>query len=290
MLRAAVSRSVTLNLRLADRLPSVQVDAGQVLQAVMSLVINASEAIGEAVGEVIVATAEQACDAACLDGSRLEEKPAPGKFVYLEVSDTGCGMDAVTLERLFDPFFTTKFTGRGLGMSAVHGILRGHQGAILVDSRVGAGTQVRLLLPVATTASATPTARDARSGTVLVVEAEDSVQHLMVAVLQRFGYTTLGARSSAEAVRFLDEQDADIGCVIMDMTAPGSGAVAAGFELCRLRPDLKVILSSGYDEAEARQQCAGVPLAGFIQKPFQLAHLREVVERVLAAGGGNTCD
>lgn len=149
MLAASVAPDVTISLQLDADLPPVQADAGQMQQLLMNLVSNAAEAIGERVGAVSVATGQQACDGAILSRSRLDEKPPPGRFVYLEVTDNGEGMNAATQERLFDPFFTTKFTGRGLGMAAVLGIVRGHGGAIIVDSAVGRGTAVRVYFPVA---------------------------------------------------------------------------------------------------------------------------------------------
>jgi PAS domain S-box-containing protein len=149
LLRSAVSRMVTLNLQLGRELPSVRADAGQFQQVVMNLLTNASEAIGDVPGVVTITTGVSGCDRECLSRSVIEQKPEPGRFVWLEVSDTGAGMDAETRQRMFDPFFSTKFTGRGLGLSAVLGIVTGHGGAIMVDTAVGRGTTVRVLLPAA---------------------------------------------------------------------------------------------------------------------------------------------
>jgi PAS domain S-box-containing protein len=148
MLRTAIPRTVTLKINLADGLPPIEGDSGQLQQMVMNLITNAAEAIGDQPGVVSLATGTQECDEEVLRHSRLQDRPSPGRYVWLEVSDNGCGMTKETQERLFEPFFTTKFTGRGLGMSAVLGIVRGHQGAIMVDSAVGQGTTVRVLFPV----------------------------------------------------------------------------------------------------------------------------------------------
>jgi len=148
-LRSAISRTVTLVLQLDRELPQVRADQAQFQQVVRSLVANASEAIGDAPGDVTIATVAIDCDPEYLNHSVIEQKPAPGRFVCLKVSDTGAGMDAETRQRMFDPFFSTKFTGRGLGLSAVLGIVKSHGGAIMVDSEVGRGTTVRVLLPAA---------------------------------------------------------------------------------------------------------------------------------------------
>jgi signal transduction histidine kinase len=166
MLSALVSRRVTFDLALDGGLPPIMADEGQMQQVVMNLITNASEAIGDAVGTIRLATRVQEFDQSALNASRVEEKPTAGRYVVLEVRDNGCGMDSETLHRLFDPFFTTKFTGRGLGMSAVQGIIRAHQGAFLIESSPGAGTAIRVLFPMAsapqTVESITaPPARDA---------------------------------------------------------------------------------------------------------------------------------
>ena len=147
MFAAAVSKKLTLELRPDRTVPPVLADVAQIQQVIMNLITNASEAIGDHAGTIILTTGVRECDKDYLANSRLQEKPSPGRFVWLEVSDTGCGMDADTLQRLFDPFFTTKFTGRGLGMSVVLGIVRGHHGALMVNSSPRKGTVIRVLFP-----------------------------------------------------------------------------------------------------------------------------------------------
>ena len=147
--KPVIPNTVTLDLVLDQTLPPVRADAGQVQQIIMNLITNAAESIGDQTGAITVTTGVELCDVACLRQSRLEEKPLAGEFVYLQVADTGCGMDEETRRRLFDPFFTTKFTGRGLGLSAVLGIVRGHGGTIFVDSELDRGTTVKVLFPVA---------------------------------------------------------------------------------------------------------------------------------------------
>ena len=152
--RTAISRTVSMNLCLTGECSAIEADAGQVQQVIMNLITNASEAIGEKAGVITLTTGVEAFDAAYLSTSRLSEKPPAGRFAYVEVSDTGCGMADETKQRLFDPFFTTKFTGRGLGMSAVLGIVQGHKGAVMVQSAVGHGSTIRVLFPAAEAVSA----------------------------------------------------------------------------------------------------------------------------------------
>ncbi len=151
LLKTSITKSATLRLNLQRNIPDIDADPGQVQQIIMNLITNASEAIGESTGVVTLSTYVQDCDEAYLRNSRLDEKPLPGRFVCLEVSDTGSGMDTNTMQLLFDPFFTTKAMGRGLGMSAMLGIMRGHRGAILVDSVLGQGTTIRVLFPATVT-------------------------------------------------------------------------------------------------------------------------------------------
>lgn len=153
LFEAAIPKAVRFDLRLDRDLPPIRADAGQMQQVIMNLITNAAESIGEHSGMITLATGVERCDAARLLQSRLEEKPPAGEFVYLQLTDTGCGMDEETGRRLFDPFFTTKFTGRGLGLSAVSGIVRGHGGAIFIDSELARGTIVKVLFPIATSES-----------------------------------------------------------------------------------------------------------------------------------------
>ena len=151
LLKSGVSKHVTLNLESYSDLPPIKGDSDQIQRLIVNLVSNASEAVGDKYGDVTIRTGVIECDEAYLRHSRLQEKPGPGRFVFLEVSDTGSGMDSETQYKLFDPFFSTKFWGRGLGMPEVMGIVKGHRGAIMVDSEVGKGTTVRVLFPAAGT-------------------------------------------------------------------------------------------------------------------------------------------
>jgi CheY-like chemotaxis protein len=268
-----------------------------VQQVVMNLITNASEALEDRPGAIVLTTGHQQCDEDYLRRSRTTEKAAPGRFVFLEVTDDGCGMDEHVQQRLFDPFFTTKFTGRGLGMSAVLGVMRGHKGAILLSSEVGRGTTVRVLFPlVQTEIPAPPWPHDDGgngelrelpdnrrvSGTVLVVDDEEPVRKLAGQVLERIGCRVLDAADGREAVQVFRQRADEIGCVLLDLTMPAMDGLRTYGELRTLRPDVRVILASGFDEVEISQRFAGQGLAGFIQKPYQLSTLTQEVRRVLA--------
>jgi two-component system, cell cycle sensor histidine kinase and response regulator CckA len=284
LFRAAMARTVTMKLNLAVERATVEADPGQVQQVIMNLITNASEAIGEEPGIITLTVGIRECDEAYLRKSRLSDKPPAGPFVYLEVSDTGGGMEEETLQRIFDPFFTTKFTGRGLGLSAVLGIVRSHKGAIMLDSGRGRGTAVRVLFPACETGSdemdgesgRSPQRSDAESwsGTVLVVDDDKAVRKLCAAFVQRLGFQVVEAADGEEALRLFEKQADQIACVLLDLTMPRMDGVTAFQEMRRLCPEVKVILCSGYNEQDATQRFAAKGLAGFIQKPYRLEELR----------------
>ncbi len=286
LFRTAISRTITIDLVAAAGLPLIEADPGQVQQVVMNLIINASEAIGEQSGQVKISTGVQACEEADLRSSRLNEKPPPGKFVYLEVSDTGCGMDEQTQQCIFDPFFSTKFVGRGLGMPAVLGIVRGHGGAIFMESAPGKGTTIRVLFPAKEIREERTVREPSRpvatfSGTVLVVDDDEIVRSVCMDLLHHLGFSTIEAKDGDQALAIFGERAEEISCVILDLTMPRRDGVGTFQEMKRRRPDVKVILCSGYSEQESLSRFAGEGLAGFLQKPYQLGELKDRIERVL---------
>jgi signal transduction histidine kinase/CheY-like chemotaxis protein len=289
LLHASLSKSVRLDMKLASGLPSILIDPGQVQQVVMNLITNASEAIGERDGTVTLATEAVRCAAADLRESRLEAKPPPGTFVALTVSDTGAGMDEETLARVFDPFFSTKFTGRGLGMSAVLGILRGHQGAIFIDSGVSRGTRVRVLFPMAGEAPSSEAALGSigpvhRGATILVVDDEEAVRTLCRSMLEHCGYRVLTAEHGEEGVEKLRDAGMNVDVVLLDLTMPRMNGVSAFLELRRLRPELKILVTSGFSEQEVERQFQGRGHEAFLQKPFGLLALQGALEKLLSQG------
>ncbi len=293
LLRTSIPRTVTLNLHLDSVLPAVEADAGQIQQVTMNLITNAAEAIGGEPGVVALSTGVKDCDGSYLSRSCLDELAPAGRYAYLEVTDNGCGMDEDTRKRMFDPFFTTKFTGRGLGLPAVFGIVRGHGGAILLDSAPGKGTTIRVLFPAFAGAPgvADPAERASDDvveaapgtgkGTILIADDEEMVLQACAAMVGSMGYAVLTAEDGEQAVEVVRRHGTGIRAIILDLTMPKLDGVAALERILRIEPDAKVILSSGYDEAEATRRVAKERLAGFIRKPYRLEQLQSTLERVL---------
>jgi two-component system, cell cycle sensor histidine kinase and response regulator CckA len=285
MLEVSISKKAVLRLNQHQPLPSVEADATQLRQIIMNLVINASEAIGDKSGVIAITTGCMDCDRSYLKDVWLDENLANGLYVYLEIADTGCGMDKETMSKLFDPFFTTKFTGRGLGMAAVIGIVRGHKGAIKVYSEPDKGTTFKILFP----ASSRPaelfnddshTDGWQGSGTILLVDDEETVRGIGAEMLKELGFATITANDGCEAVEIFKSRD-NIAFVILDLTMPHMDGEQCFRELRQLKPDVKVIMSSGYNEQEVTQKFVGKGLSGFIQKPYKLSTLKEVIREVV---------
>lgn len=292
MLTAAISKGIRFNQKLDHALPDIMADGDQIQQVIMNLVINASEAIGDIDGSITLSTGLQEFDQKTLNSSRLEEKLAAGRYVCLEVSDSGCGMDAATRDKLFDPFFTTKFTGRGLGMSAALGIIRAHKGAILVESRPGIGTNVRVLfpfvvgtynweanIPAVADTDILPTNR--KIGVIMIIDDEEIIRDVTLTMLDVLGFETVAAADGEEALCLFRDQKERISLVLLDHSMPGMDGVAVFKELRRVSPDIAVLLSSGYSEEELSERFNGLGLNGFIQKPFNLNRLKNAIQLVL---------
>lgn len=289
LLQASVPRTVQLRLELADDLPCIEADSAQIQQVIMNLVINGAEAIPEnQTGSVLVTTAVQDVDAAYIRAALPDTEIAEGRYVTLEVHDTGVGISPDLVRQIFDPFFTTKFTGRGLGLAAVKGIVRGHKGAIRVYSTPGNGTSFKLLFPASRREEARSTASNAADrhsltgrGTVLVIDDEEIVRRTARTTLERFGYKVLLADDGMQGVERFRELAATIDVVLLDMTMPVMSGEETFRELRLIQPEIRVILSSGYNEAEAIRRFTGKGLAGFVQKPYTSARLAEAVKSAL---------
>ncbi len=281
MLEVSVSKKTLVRLNLAQQLPLIEVDATQLRQVAMNLVINASEAIGDTAGVITITTGCIDCDAHYLKDVWLIEDITEGRYVYLEVADSGCGMDKGTVEKIFEPFFTTKFTGRGLGMAAVMGIIRGHKGAIKVYSEPGKGSSFKILLPAsgkpAELYDNVPAEHEWKdTGVILLVDDEEAVRDIGREMLQEMGYGVLTANDGYEALE-LFKINPDIKLVILDLTMPRMDGEQCFRELRQIRPELKVIISSGYNEQEVTHKFMGKGLVGFIQKPYRSSILRDAI-------------
>lgn len=287
MLRTCISKKAELQLNLADGLPFVEGDPSQLRQVLMNLVINASEAIGEKIGVIRVSTGARFCDSTCLQEIFGDECHPEGVYVVLEVSDTGCGMDEETQMRIFEPFFTTKFTGRGLGMSAVQGIVRGHRGALKMTSAPGRGTTFELFFPALPQHPQETAAQEAGktedhqgTGMVLLVDDEELVLDVARSMLERLGFSVITASNGKEAVEIFAMHRHEIRYVLLDLTMPLMNGEEALQALREMDPDLRIILSSGYSERDVSERFAGQGVAAFIQKPYQLSQLRDVLSRI----------
>jgi PAS domain S-box-containing protein len=286
LVQAAFPKHAQLRLQLAEDLPGIDADPGQLQQIVMNLVINGAEAIGPESGAVLVRTSAQEIDAHYISTmSSAGELLKPGRYICLEVHDTGIGMSEETLSKIFDPFFTTKFAGRGLGLSAVLGIVRAHNGALKVYSRPGQGTTFKVLFPasaVAVPSADQPAKRELTGkGTVLVVDDEEIVRVTARHALERYGYRTMLANDGQEALDAYRTRPQEFAVVLLDLTMPVMGGEETLRQLQAVNPRVKVLLSSGYNEVEAVQRFAGKGLAGFVQKPYTAATLAEKVKEVL---------
>jgi two-component system cell cycle sensor histidine kinase/response regulator CckA len=284
LLRISIARHATLDLRLDRDLPAVLADATQLRQIVMNLVLNAGDAIGDRGGEITLKTGRTRVTAeelaACVSGAGL---PA-GDYVFLEVRDTGCGMTAEVMAKIFDPFFTTKFAGRGLGLAAVLGIVRGHRGALHVASTPGVGSLFRLLLPPAPGATVpTKPAEPATSGRwkhaghLLVIEDEENVRSIAVEILKTFGLTVTDAANGTEGVAVFRSNPARFDLILLDMLMPGLNGEQTLAALRAIKPEVRVLLMSGYSEGDVIRRLNGAGPLGFIAKPFT----RDALERKL---------
>jgi PAS domain S-box-containing protein len=291
LLEVSISKKVVLMYNLAGNLPAVEADATQVRQVLMNLITNASEAIGENSGVITISTGAAHCDQDYLRQVYGAEDLPEGNYASLEVADTGGGMDEQTRKKIFDPFFTTKFAGRGLGLAAVQGIVHSHKGAIRVYSEPGRGTTFKVLLPAKAGAGVPPPSRSLLrpemrlAGTILMADDEENVRMVGQAMLEKVGLRVLTATNGLEAVDLYRAHADDIACVLLDLTMPQMGGVETFRELRRIRPDVRVVLCSGYSEQDALSHFAGEGLAGFVQKPFRLTDLAGTLCKALNPPG-----
>jgi CheY-like chemotaxis protein len=284
MVKASISKKVTVDLHLAEDLPPVEGDAAQIRQVVMNLLLNASEAIGQEVGTISMTIRK---------GEGLERREgsgASGDWVLLEVADTGVGMDEATRARIFEPFFTTKFAGRGLGLAAVQGIVRSHCGEVSVTSTPGEGTTFRVIFPAFTSTSAkreesppVPVVRQFR-GRVLLVDDEEEIREVGQGMLENLGFDVTTAGDGLGALKLLGSGER-FDAVLLDLTMPRLDGVETLNRIRADHPGLPVVLVSGYDERELSRRVSVVGLAGFLHKPFSLDSLSKTMASALNQRG-----
>lgn len=294
LLIASVSKKARLEYHFAKDLPMIEADVAQIQQIIINLITNAAEALDNQPGTVAITTGVQDCSAADLHNPYIQDLLPTGKYVFFEVTDSGIGMDADTQERIFEPFFSTKFTGRGLGLSAVLGIVRGHKGAIQIKSQVGAGTTIRVYFPVqnhhGTTAQTTRTASTMAGGhgTILLVDDDDLLRNSLVRMLTRSGFKVLDAASGMRAVEILCDAAEPIDCAIVDFTMPDMDGEETVRALRKIQSALPVILASGYNEEYFAPRFAEQKATEFLSKPFDNAQLVAKLNKIIGHDTNNS--
>jgi signal transduction histidine kinase/ActR/RegA family two-component response regulator len=294
LLERAVSKRVAINFDLDAHLPLVDTDQAQMRQVVINLVSNASEAIDETAGEngtISVRTGKETLAEARNGKLLVNPSLPPGTYIFLEVTDDGCGMPRNVIDKVFDPFYTTKFTGRGLGLAAVLGIVRGHHGGVQISSQPRKGTVVRVLFPPAAEAATEQPAALAEvsaeefkgAGTVLVVDDEETVRRVCSTMLERYGFSVASAANGREALQLLEHTAEKPVVIILDLTMPLMDGIQTLSELRKRKYEIPVILSSGFTEYDATRKFGGTGFQGFIQKPYVPQDLVQEIRRVMMA-------
>ena len=267
MLQSQISKKAILTLHLTPNIPVISADPSQIRQVLINLVVNASEALGDQGGTITVSTACLFLRRESFTDYILVSSLNEGNYVVVEVSDNGCGMNPENISRIFDPFFSTKFAGRGLGLAAVQGITRGYQGALRVQSQLGHGTTIQILLP-AYAPPPVPCTGPLLHGTVLVIDDEETVLTVAASILETIGLKTLLASSGEAGIAQFREKHREIDAILLDYTMPRMDGVRTHKELQAIRQDIPVLLMSGYNEPDAMAEFKDQNLAGFVQKPF----------------------
>lgn len=294
MYRTTVPKNIRLNIDRSEDDIFIKADSSQIQQVIMNLIINASEALARDHGAIDIATGAKYCDESILSGSLLPEKLNPQEMAFIRVSDDGAGMELETVDRIFDPFFSTKFVGRGLGMSVVHGVVRGHHGAVTIESQPDSGTIITVYLPLFCHRSpahagsgdaqiCTPSTEGACAETtnfsVMVVDDEPEVLNLVVKQLEYLGCQTLSAANGKEALEVFSKNN-DVDLVILDLLMPQMGGVETFHRLMELNPELKIVVCSGYKEEHTREEfkTEWKPVA-FLEKPYRYSALKDLIKR-----------
>lgn len=296
LLDVTISKKTELKIDFPSDLPTFDGDPTQVRQVIMNLITNAAEALEDESGTIQLTAGVKECDRAFLNTFKEPFQPAAdapleeGRYVYFEVVDDGCGMDEATSAKIFEPFFTTKFTGRGLGMSAVLGIVRGHNGMINLDCSPGKGCRFQVFFPASESSETKAVALHSTSqapedwrghGTILIADDEDSVCTVGQEMLQHFGFKVLRASNGAEAIEVYQKHANSIDCVLLDLTMPELSGEEVFRKLRETYPEIRVILMSGYSIQEISKRFLHENLSGFLQKPFDLGSLRDVLANIL---------
>ena len=295
LLTVSTPKNVQVAYRLDPALPTIRADAAQMRQVILNLLTNATEAIGEhRHGEVVIRTRLTAFDAAQAEEAFAGQEIEPGRYVTLEVSDTGSGMSPETLSKIFDPFFTTKFTGRGLGLAALRGIIRSHRGGIRIFSRLGEGTVFTLVFPALGSHRDPPGPERQRVAdgaglagrTILLVDDEESLRSLMAMALAETGCQVLQAVDGEDGVTQFRRHQEEIDLTVLDLTMPRLNGDEVFRQIMDVRPDAKVVLVSGYTQEDVASHFAGHHVTGYLEKPFPPSELIAKIRAALLTPDG----
>ena len=287
LLEVSLSKKARLECHLDDSLPLIAADAAQLQQVVMNFITNASDALADEPGTISVSTSLAVIGASGLPNQRAGEPLAPGNYVCLEVRDTGCGMSEESRSRLLEPFYTTKVAGRGLGLAAIAGIVRGHHAGLDLTSLPGSGSTFRVFFPVPERPLPLLRPRPASmhdvgpSGKVLVVDDEPLVRQVAQRALERAGFEVVLAENGRQAVETFSQLGTRIALVLLDLSMPEMDGEQTLVELRRIDPGVRVLLSSGYDQSSTTRAPLGGRVASFIQKPYSARSLVEAVRRAI---------
>lgn len=284
-LEASISKKVDLLYFLNKDLPLFEGDATQIRQVVMNIIVNASESIGNNKGEIKITTYIEEISEASIEKLTINNGIRPGKYIALKISDTGCGIDQKRIKQIFDPFYTTKFTGRGLGLAAVLGIIRGHHGALNLQSEKEKGTTFIIYFPLSVKHEtviepdkvSSKTKNNANNLNVLIIDDEDYIRTLATRMLKIAGHTSFTAANGREGIRIFKEKSSILSCVILDLTMPDLDGEEVLKELLKINPQVPVIISSGYTPDDITNRFKKNEIAGFLQKPYQLSELLEAI-------------
>jgi two-component system, cell cycle sensor histidine kinase and response regulator CckA len=291
LMKVNMPEGAVIRFDLAREIPRIEGDPSQISQVVMNLVLNATEAMLDGAGSITVQTRTMFCDREYLGKSYINDDLDQGEYVYVEVTDTGCGMDRGTLTRIFDPFFSTKFPGRGLGLAAVLGIVRGHKGAVRVYSEPGRGTTFKILLPALSAPASSegvpePDSAGCASGRILVIDDEDIVRNVVVRMLQKLGFTVDAAADGTSGLAMFQAGSPAYSCVLLDLAMPGMDGSEVLKAIRALSPTVKILVSSGYNESEVLERLGECPPDGVIQKPFRIERLESAIRESVSGAPG----
>ena len=302
LLRVSIPKTTEITYSFEGELPGVDCDPVQIRQVVMNLMINASDSIETKSGKISVQTGLMSCDADSLKLSALGEGVEPGEYVYVKVGDNGIGMDQETIDRIFDPFFTTKPSGHGLGMAVVTGVVKAHNGTVLINSTPGSGTEFTVLLPAsaelvqvdegAAAEDVSPEKGEKVSAEILIVEDDEIVSNVARKILENCGFQVSEAPDGDVAIKILEETPPDrFDLIMLDVTLPGTSGKDVLARAKSLKKDVPVLLMSGYNEDDIKRDFGISGYDGFLKKPFDALTMATVVKQCCgitdSAGGSH---